>query len=394
MIKYLNKLIYILIICIIYHNYQLIFRSKAKIKLNFNDYLYRIAKKSHDFVFNANFGILTNIIPTTIKENPEISIVIPIFNIEKFINRSILSVQNQNFKNFEIVLINDFSTDNTYNIVKELSQKDKRIKIINNIIKRGTLYSRCIGTLISKGNYIFPLDSDDLYLTNDTFSSTYNEAKKINPDLIIFQGISVQKINDFFKLKKIKSFRDFEESKFLSQPDIARNSYGLCSLQAYCIKSSFYKNVINLYGKKNWAEYITYREDCIINFIIHQFAKSCFLFFKFGYLHIFRASSNSHTEASLNRTKYDIYYLEVKYHFSIIPYHKFKAVEDLLDLEGRKNFSQLFEDNKTTKFLKSFVNKIILNIFNISKFNKNNNSIKMRITNFSKTFLNLSNIQI
>ena len=86
------------------------------------------------------------------------------YNIERFINRTILSVQNQNFDNFEIILINDFSTDNSFNIVKELSQKDKRIKIINNIIKKGSLYSRCIGTLISKGKYIFPLDSDDLYL--------------------------------------------------------------------------------------------------------------------------------------------------------------------------------------------------------------------------------------
>ena len=387
MIKYLDKLIYILIICLLYYIYQLIFPSETNIKLNFNDYIYRIAKTSHDFVFNAHFGILTNIIPTTIEEHPEISVVIPIFNIEKLINRSILSVQNQNFKNFEIILINDFSTDNTYNIVKELSQKDKRIKVINNIIKRGTLYSRCIGTLISKGKYIFPLDSDDLYLINDTFTSVYTKAKKNNPDLIIFQGISVLDINDFFNLEKIKSFRNFQSNRFLFQPAIARDSYDVCSLQAYCINSSFYKNVINFYGKKRWSEFITYREDCIINFIIHQLAKSCLLFLKFGYLHIFRASSNSHTEVTLNRTKYDIYYLEVKYHYSIIPFHKIKAVEDLINLQRRKYFDQLLKDNKTTKFLKSFVNKIILNISDLDKYN---NSIKVRITNFSKTFLNLS----
>ena len=263
----LDKLIYILIFCIIYYIYYLISPNKPHIKFNLDKDLYNAAKNSHDFVFNANSGLLTNIIPMTIKKNPEITVVIPMFNIEKLINRSILSVQNQNFTKFEIIVVNDFSTDNSFNIVKELSQKDKRIKIINNRIKRGSLYSRCIGTLISKGKYIFPLDSDDLYLINDTLSSVYTEAKKINPDLIEFKGISVDEIDDFFNLKNIKSFRNFRVNKFLSQPFIAIDSYGKCSLQAQCIKSSFYKNIINLYGKKKWSEYITFREDCIITFI-------------------------------------------------------------------------------------------------------------------------------
>ena len=106
-------------------------------------------------------------------------------------------------------------------------------------------------------------------------------------------------------------------------------------------------------------------------------------------MHIFRASSNSHTETPLNRTKYDIYYLEAKYLFSIVPYHKIMVLEDLLNLEERDNFYKILEDNKMKKFLKSFVNKIILNI---SDSNQINNTLKMRITNFSKNILHFSNI--
>ena len=84
-------------------------------------------------------------------KQPKISVIIPLYNCERTINQSIYSIQFQNFSHFEIILINDFSKDNTSTIIKDFQQNDKRIKIINNHKNMGTLYSRSIGALKSKG---------------------------------------------------------------------------------------------------------------------------------------------------------------------------------------------------------------------------------------------------
>ena len=135
--------------------------------------LYLYNKKIQSFVYETNFDdILASInakdyINTSINElkllnrtfnvsdKPKLSIIIPIYNKEKIIKRTISSIQNQNMDNFEIILVNDFSTDNTLSVIKDIQINEPRIKIIQNHKNMGTLYSRCIGTLSAKGKYIF-----------------------------------------------------------------------------------------------------------------------------------------------------------------------------------------------------------------------------------------------
>ena len=80
----------------------------------------------------------------------------------------------------EIILVNDFSSDNTLSIIEEIKKEDSRIKIINNKKNMGTLFSRSIGVLSAKGKYIFHLDSDDMYLDEDIFSTITNIANRKN----------------------------------------------------------------------------------------------------------------------------------------------------------------------------------------------------------------------
>ena len=158
---------------------KIIYSCKMKKNYNIDEDLYKAAINSYDFVFKASSGILDNFLPKAeTYENPKISVVIPMFNIENFISRAIFSILNQNFSQFEIIVVNDFSTDNSFNITNKLSINEKRIKILNNRMKMGTLYSRCLGTIFSKGQYIFPLDGDDLFLNNDTFLNIFEETKK------------------------------------------------------------------------------------------------------------------------------------------------------------------------------------------------------------------------
>ena len=133
---------------------------------------------------------------------PLISVIIPVYNCEETISYSINSIQNQIFSEIEIILINDFSKDNSTKIIKSFMEKDKRIKLINNNKNMGTLYSRCIGTLISKGNYIFALDNDDMFFNDDVFDYVYKKAIEENFDIIGFKTICV---NDYYdKIENMK----------------------------------------------------------------------------------------------------------------------------------------------------------------------------------------------
>ena len=126
--------LFILLICIIYTCYYYI-RKPILINIEknnrINNVLLNTVTNSHNFVFNANFGILTQDIPKKVIKNPYISIVIPMFNSENYIKRTILSIQNQNLTEYEVIIIDDFSSDNSSEIVKKFGFKDKRIKIIN-----------------------------------------------------------------------------------------------------------------------------------------------------------------------------------------------------------------------------------------------------------------------
>ena len=91
------------------------------------------------------------------------SIIIPVFNVEKYLSQCINTVLTQSYKKIEIILINDNSSDNSLKICKEFAASDKRIKLINNSSNKGVSASRNLGIENSSGDYILFLDSDDFY---------------------------------------------------------------------------------------------------------------------------------------------------------------------------------------------------------------------------------------
>ena len=97
-----------------------------------------------------------------IKNNPKISIIIPIFNSEEFINECLNSLIRQTFKNFEVICINDDSNDNSLTILKEFEKKDERIHIFSQK-NTGAGIARNVGMEKSKGEYLLFLDSDDIF---------------------------------------------------------------------------------------------------------------------------------------------------------------------------------------------------------------------------------------
>ena len=135
--------------------------------------------RARNFMKNCTEGILLN--SNIQSHNPnnliKISVVIPVYNCEKTIKAAVRSIQNQNMAEIEIILVNDFSKDNSLSIINELMNEDPRISLINNEKNMGALYSRNIGILKAKGKYVMNLDNDDMFMDSDVFDTIFEEAE-------------------------------------------------------------------------------------------------------------------------------------------------------------------------------------------------------------------------
>ena len=92
-----------------------------------------------------------------------VSIIVPVFNAEAFVSETIESILKQSYRNWELIIINDCSTDNSVKIIKKYLKNDKRIKLLNNKINSKAAISRNNGIMEAKGRYICFIDADDLW---------------------------------------------------------------------------------------------------------------------------------------------------------------------------------------------------------------------------------------
>lgn len=127
-------------------------------------------------------------------DNPEISVIIPIYNVEKFLPRCLDSVLSQTFNNFELICVNDGSSDNCAAILDKYAQKDSRIKIITQK-NQGLSMARNSGFKIATGKYIYFLDSDD-FIHPKLLEYAYNLCLKHKADLVGFDFIKNKTNND------------------------------------------------------------------------------------------------------------------------------------------------------------------------------------------------------
>lgn len=116
----------------------------------------------------------------------EVSIIMPVYNEEKYISKSIDSVLNQTFNDQELIIINDSSTDQTEKIIEKYAQKDKRISLINHRKNKKIAIASNTELKIAKGKYICFLDGDDMYLKNKLkFQVDYMEK---HPEIDMLYG--------------------------------------------------------------------------------------------------------------------------------------------------------------------------------------------------------------
>ena len=115
------------------------------------------------------------------QNNPLISVIIPAYNVEKYINRCIESIIYQDYKNIEVIIINDGSTDNTREICEQYIKQDKRIRLINTE-NRGAGSARNTGIENANGKYFSFIDADD-FICEHYYSRLYEMIKNTKADI-------------------------------------------------------------------------------------------------------------------------------------------------------------------------------------------------------------------
>lgn len=186
-----------------------------------------------------------------------ISIIVPIYNVDKYLEECIESLKNQTYKNLEIILINDGSADNSEQICREEAKQDNRIVFINKK-NGGAASAKNKGLKVAKGDYITFVDSDD-FIEPDMIEYMVNTIKKYNSDIIQCSFINLYKNTEKFKQDKIVeqriSSKDFLEL-FLTKWDSSLFWNKL-------FKRDVIENVFFKEGRCIDDEFFTYK--CVIN---------------------------------------------------------------------------------------------------------------------------------
>ena len=190
--------------------------------------------------------------------------------MEKYIESCLLSLINQSFKNFEIIIVNDNSNDNTQNIIKQIQNKDKRIKLINHFSNLGVYASRADGILNVNGKYILLMDPDDLLINQNLFLQIYIYNKYYNFDIIEFLVFHQKEgfENIYFpKIHKSSHYHNFTK-KIITQPELS-------DILFYIPNTKIYSSII---CREIWNKLI--RKEVIlksINYLNNDYFKNQFL---------------------------------------------------------------------------------------------------------------------
>lgn len=294
--------------------------------------------------------------------NVMLSIIVPVYNVEKYIGKCIESIVNQTYKDLEIILVDDGSTDNSGKICDEWARKDKRIKVIHK--KNGGLSdARNAGLDICTGDYIGFVDSDD-YIELNMYEELLNDCIENNCDcsistIIMEQENGKSKIEPKIEISKIGSNIDGHRLILLSNPATVNKLY----------KKELFNNIRFPKGK-------LYEDIVTIPYIIDK-CKEIYISNKAYYHYLQRNNSIVHTNFNLKKLDY-LANAEEYYNFVISKYPKLIEEADrylILVLTSiitdiypyRKKYSK--EYNNIIKKLKEFKSKYKKNKY-ISKTKK------------------------
>ena len=374
-------------------NIFLIFCKVNKTLFHNNINLYKIYVKEckNLKIFNQN--------NKKINKNPFISICLPVYNMEKYIERAIFSIINQSFTDFEIVIINDNSKDNSEFIIKRMQLDINKIRIINHDKNLGIYQSRVDLILNSKGKYIIFLDPDDLFLNPNLFQQLFEFNKNKNLEIIEFVVYEENdgKNNLFYPSSHRENHYHKYNKDLIFQPELSNilfhepNNNNYSDIICRCLWNKMIKKEI-LFETINFIDlnssinvHFNFAEDTIMNLINFQFAFNYSNINLGGYLYNIRDDSASHDNLGnysyINLSKNIILYFKLLYKY--INFFNKDINYFFYDIRNLINYLQKLRGFNSTYFINE-----TKNLFNYIKKHQNiSNDYKEYIDNFSYGFI-------
>ena len=147
---------------------------------------------------------------------PKVSIIMPFYNVEKYIEQCITSLLKQSYSDFELICVDDGSKDDSIKIVEKYGKIDNRIKIIRQENK-GLATARNTGLKVATGEFIYFVDSDD-WVHPDLLKETLTRIELDNSDIVIFDTYNVYG-NSFVPVNRIANFKDKFKKEYLYYKD-------------------------------------------------------------------------------------------------------------------------------------------------------------------------------
>lgn len=275
------------------------FENKKELKYEIYKGL-KVKKKDKEYIDICIQGKLLNMHEKFVKsKNPKISIIIPVYNKEKYILRILRSIQNQSLKDIEIIFTDDNSKDNSVNIIEKYQTEDPRIKLIKHNKNIGTLINRNDGAINSKGKYLLFIDSDDLLL-NDILNKTYIMISEKNLDILQFRAYWGKFLDDYYRYDDY-GFK--HKYSVITQPELSKlmyyeYEYENKTLQTeynlWCklIKKEVYMQVLKNISDYYLKQHMTLHEDGLIIFILFKVAKNYLFIEEFGMFYVTNENSS------------------------------------------------------------------------------------------------------
>lgn len=215
----------------------------------------------------------------------KLSVIVPVFNAEKYLKECIESILTQTFCDFELILVDDGSTDNSAKICDEYKQKDNRVVVIHKK-NEGVVCARKTGVFVAKGAYITFVDSDD-FISKDAYKKSFEIIEKENPCVLCF-GIS-----DFCNGK-------IEALPFCNKGDLYIN-FSNYPTYMHAIWNKIFKKELFLQNDLEWGEGIKTTEDLLICFQLLHFAKKIIYIDENFYFYRKHDASETQQNISANR---------------------------------------------------------------------------------------------
>ena len=309
---------------------SIILVNNMDIKINRNNELLSL-KQFERYVNICKKSIILDRIKI-FNDHPYISVCIAALNMKLYIKNNLLSIINQSFQNFEIIIVNDFSNDETEDIIRKLQSKDSRIKLVNHDKNLGVYRSRIEAMLNAKGEYILLMDPDDMYMNPNLFKEIYNYNLNKNLDIIefsVYQQKDGEK-NIFLPDNHYETHYHGFPKEIIFQPELSDLLYYLPGSKEYSkticrniwnkiIRRKVFKKINKYIGKEYYDSFVITADDMIMNSIAYQYANNYSNIFLPGYLYNIRTVSMSRGEGGIKLKKirtinhYQYFFILYKY---------------------------------------------------------------------------------